>query len=99
MLLPADATVRPAMEGNDRRQSGIALVVGGDRRLLGTITDGDVRRAMLADVSLDASVGELLERQRELAEDRPMPLTAPAGTPVAELVELMRSYDVRQIPL
>lgn len=99
LLLPAGATVRAAMERIDRNQSGIALVVDRERRLRGTVTDGDLRRAMLADVSLDAPVEMLLERQQELHEDRPIPLTAHFRTPPPELVALMRRYDVRQVPL
>lgn len=99
LLLRADATVRDAMECIDRNQIGIALVVDGERRLLGTVTDGDIRRAMLADVPLDASVNGLIQRQRELHADRPIPLTAPAGAHPAELVTLMQRFDVRQIPL
>ena len=99
LLLQADATVRSAMECIDRNRSGIALVVDAQRRLLGTVTDGDIRRAMLGEVGLDAPVGVLLERQQELNEDRPIPLTAPVGSHPAELVALMQRYDVRQIPL
>jgi dTDP-glucose pyrophosphorylase/CBS domain-containing protein len=98
LVVGAGATVRDVMACIDRNRKGIALVVD-DRRLIGTITDGDIRRAMLADLSLDTGVEVLLGRQRELAEDRPMPLTAPAGTPGPELVALMQRYDVRQIPL
>ncbi len=83
----------------DRNRSGIALVVEADRRLLGTVTDGDVRRAMLADLDLETPVAELLARQEELHEPRPVPLTAPVGTQAPELVALMRRYEVRQIPL
>ena len=99
LLLRTDATVRGAMECIDRNQIGIALVVDVEHRLLGTVTDGDIRRAMLADVALDAPVGLLLERQQELHADRPIPLTAPVGAHPAELVALMQRYDVRQIPL
>ncbi len=100
LLLSADASVRDAMACIDRNHRGIAaLVVEGDRRLLGTVTDGDIRRAILANVDLDAPVTLLLERQRALGESRPFPLTAPTGTLGAELVALMRRYDVRQIPL
>jgi dTDP-glucose pyrophosphorylase len=99
LLLPADATVREAMECIDRNRHGIALVVDGAGCLTGTVTDGDVRRAMLADVPLEAGVSLLLDRQHALGEDRPVPLTAPVGTPTTELVVLMRRYDVRQIPL
>jgi dTDP-glucose pyrophosphorylase len=99
LLLRRDATVRGAMECIDRNQIGIALVVDAERHLIGTITDGDIRRAMLADVALDAPVVALLERQRDLDADRPRPLTAPVGCLPAELVALMQRYDVRQIPL
>ena len=99
LLLPPGATVREAMVCIDRNHIGIALVVEPDRRLLGTVTDGDVRRAMLADLDLDAPVAELLARQEALHEPRPVPLTAPVGTRGPELVVLMRRYDVRQIPL
>lgn len=97
-LLHEGATVREAMECIDRNMRGIALVVAG-RKLVGTITDGDIRRAMLADLSLDAPVSVLLERQKELHEPRPMPLTAPFGSAPAELIAIMRRYDVRQVPL
>ncbi len=99
MLLGADSTVRDAMRCIDEGQSGIALVVGDGGRLIGTVTDGDVRRAMLADIPLDDCVTVLLERQAALGEDRPMPLTALAGTPAPELIVLMRRYEVRQIPI
>lgn len=99
LLLREDASVREAMECIDRNRRGIALVVGEDRRLVGTVTDGDVRRAMLADVALEAPVTVLLERQRELGEPRPIPLTAAVGTAPAELIAVMRRYDVRQLPL
>ncbi len=100
LLIRASGTVRDAMACIDRNnRAGIALVVEPERRLRGTITDGDVRRAMLAGVDLDAPVTTLLERQRELHEPRPMPLTAPVGTSAPKLVALMRRYEVRQIPI
>lgn len=99
LQLGTAASVREAMACIDRGHGGIALVVDDESRLVGTVTDGDVRRAMLADLSLDAAVATLLERQRELHEPRPVPLTAPVGAAPAELVALMQRYDVRHIPL
>ena len=99
LLLDEYATIRDAIACIDSNGAFIALVVDPQRRLQGTVTDGDVRRAMLANLDLDTPVTELLVRQRALDEDRPIPLTAPVGTPASELVALMRRYDVRQIPL
>jgi dTDP-glucose pyrophosphorylase/CBS domain-containing protein len=99
LLLPVGSSLRDAMTCIDRNRSGIALVVDGDRMLLGTVTDGDVRRAMLADLDLETPVVDLLACQEELHEPRPVPLTAPVGAQGPELVALMRRYEVRQIPL
>jgi dTDP-glucose pyrophosphorylase len=99
LLLAEGATIREAMARIDAGRIGMALVTTPGRELCGTITDGDVRRAMLADVDLEAGISVLLERQRATAEGRPHPLTAPAGASAVELLALMRRYDVRHIPL
>ena len=99
MTLSGDATVRESLQCIDASHLGIALVVDRVGALVGTVTDGDIRRAMLADISLDEPVAVLLERQAALEEDRPIPLTAPIGTSASELIVLMRRYEVRQIPI
>ena len=43
-----DATIREGMEAIQRGACWMALVVHDDGTLLGLITDGDVRRALLA---------------------------------------------------
>src|SRR5205823_168110 len=72
MLIDASANVRDAMQRIDGNRNGIALVVDDRRRLVGTVTDGDIRRAMLANVALSEPVAVLLERQAALGEDRPI---------------------------
>ena len=42
---------------------GIVLVVDEDDRLQGTVTDGDMRRAILRQVGLDAPVSSVMERR------------------------------------
>ncbi len=53
IFIGIDATVRQAIASIDAGAIEIALVVTEGRRLVGTITDGDVRRALMADVGLD----------------------------------------------
>ena len=43
----ADNAVVDAIRAIDRGAVGIALVVGEDRQLVGIMTDGDIRRALL----------------------------------------------------
>jgi dTDP-glucose pyrophosphorylase len=94
-----EQSIRETIAVIDAHAKGIALVVEPDRRLVDTVTDGDVRRAMLDGVDLGAPVAVLVERGRTVSARGPSPVTAPVGTPRAELVSLMRVAKVRQLPL
>ncbi len=93
---PADR-LPSAIKSIDRGQCGIALVIGGQRQLLGTITDGDIRRAILAGHDTESSVEGFLVRKRGLSPGQPV--TAAAGTEPGALLALMKVHSVRQIPL
>jgi dTDP-glucose pyrophosphorylase/CBS domain-containing protein len=97
LCLTADRSVREAITCIDENRRGIALIVDGDGRLLDTVTDGDIRRAILAGVDLDAPVERLRERRRH--SPYPAPVTAPIGTEPAALVRLMQERKLQQIPL
>lgn len=97
IVIQAGATLREAMRAIDLNAKGIVLVVASDGRLLSTVTDGDLRRAILRGLNLDITIAEWAELQPE--QGNRMPTTAPVGTPPAELVRLMEVADVRQLPL
>lgn len=94
---PLAASIRDAMAAIDRNASGIVLIVDAQQRLIGTVTDGDIRRAILAGYDLDRPVEQLLH-DRPQTPKKP-PLTASVDTPKAELLELMTERSIRQIPL
>lgn len=90
-------TVRDALESINRGNKGIALIVDDENRLLGTINDGDIRRAIISGRSLDAPAIQLLAQR-----DNPIylkPTTAREGTDNAQLLKLMRDHKIIQIPL
>jgi dTDP-glucose pyrophosphorylase/CBS domain-containing protein len=97
LLVDPSTPVREVIACIDRNATGIALVVDPARRLIGAITDGDVRRAILSGLDLEHPAERLLERK----EDEPYrtPVTARAGTPDAELLHLMNTASLRHIPL
>lgn len=99
LLILLDDSIRKAIVCIDRGRGGegIALVVDAERRLVGTITDGDVRRAMLADIALNAPVRELLEWKAGSPDAAVV--TALVGTSPELLVGLMKERSVRQVPL
>ena len=96
-LVPPARPLRPAAAQIDLAAIGIALVVDDQGRLTGTITDGDIRRGMLAGLDLDAPTASLLARKRGAAYERPV--VAPEAAQTHELIGLMRQRGVRQVPL
>ena len=52
-----------AMQALNRWQKGVMLVVDQEDRLVGTVSDGDIRRAILAGFELHTPLTELLARQ------------------------------------
>jgi dTDP-glucose pyrophosphorylase/CBS domain-containing protein len=97
LTIALDSSIRQAIASIDRNEQGIVLVTDEDGRLVATITDGDVRRAMLAGHSLDAPVKELLTRRVD--SPYPEPVTALVGTEHGVLLQLMQERYVRQVPL
>ncbi|MCO6179018.1 nucleotidyltransferase family protein [Ciceribacter sp. RN22] len=61
-FVSVDATILDAIRAIDAGTQQIALAVDADRRLLGVVTDGDIRRAILRGIELSAPLDEILNR-------------------------------------
>jgi len=92
-----DNSVRQVMECIDQSAKGVALVIDAERHLLGTVTDGDIRRAILAGMDLELPISELIA-QRQPAFGS-VAITAPLGTDDTALLHLMTENTVQHIPL
>jgi dTDP-glucose pyrophosphorylase len=83
-------TLREGMEAIDAGGAEIALVVDASNRLVGTLTDGDVRRAMLRGTQLSDPLDGAMNRD----------FTALTGEAQrAEALDLMRALSISQIPI
>lgn len=96
-LVMPQTSVRDTMATIDRCAKGIALVVDEQQHLLATVTDGDIRRAILLGSDLDQPIIHL--KQAQFKASLPKPVTAVLGMPDAELIAIMQSRGVRQVPL
>jgi dTDP-glucose pyrophosphorylase/CBS domain-containing protein len=90
-------SVRQVIARIDQGGEGLALVVGGRRRLLATVTDGDIRRALMAGSDLEAPIERLLHGG--IGPGRVQPITAPLGTSPVKLLRLMGEHVIRHVPL
>lgn len=97
LFVSSRSSIRAAIECIDHNEKQIALVVDEDERLIDTITDGDIRRAILAGIDLDESVALL--RQRKSGSLYTAPVTAAEGTELPEILELMKERCVRHVPI
>ena len=97
LCVTLDHTFNEAVAQMDRSRLGIVLVVDDDRRLVGTLTDGDVRRAILARVDLTTPVGILLSMKSGTRYARP--ITASVGEDPVTYLSLLKQHSVLHLPL
>jgi len=97
VCLTEGASIREAIQILDANPAKIVLVVDDQRRLLDTVTDGDVRRAILAGLGADDPVSVLKGRKDGSVAE--VPVVARAGMPRAALRQLMDRHVIQQVPL
>ena len=90
-------SIRQAMAQVGRGCRGIALVVDTDGRLEAALTDGDLRRAILAGIELDAAISCVIAQKQ--AAGAPPAVTARQGITEEAAAQAMREAEVRQLPL
>jgi dTDP-glucose pyrophosphorylase len=88
-VVEESATIREAMVVLDRGTQ-IAFVVDKQRKLLGTCTDGDVRRALLAGFGFDSPVIPHIE---------PQFVSVGPDSGRADVLDLMKARHIQQIPI
>jgi dTDP-glucose pyrophosphorylase/CBS domain-containing protein len=90
ILVAPSTTIQAVLKVIDAGALQLALVVDENNNLLGTVTDGDVRRALINDKPLSTMVSEMMFVS---------PTTAVLGTSRAELLALMNKKELLSIPL
>jgi dTDP-glucose pyrophosphorylase len=90
LLIGSDVTLEEAMLAVERSGQGIAFVTDESRRLVGSVSDGDIRRVILRHVRLDSPVIEVMN---------PSPLHARSGTPLEKVREMMDAHRIRHVPV
>ncbi len=89
-LIKPDTTIRDAIETIDKNSIQIALVADAAGHLLGTVTDGDIRRAILKGIGLDEKVERIMKTK---------PITAKQNDTRETILGVMKKRQVHQIPI
>jgi dTDP-glucose pyrophosphorylase len=89
-LISPDTPILKAMGIIDQTALQIALVVNAERQLLGTVTDGDIRRAILRHIDLNHAASNIMN---------PNPWYVKQGQLRENILMLMKEKKIRQIPI
>lgn len=90
MHLAPDSALIAAVRAIESSRRRIAVVVDAEGVVLGTLTDGDIRRCLLDGASLDAPVSLAMNRNF---------VAATVGSPASYMLDLMRRRNVLALPL
>ncbi len=90
VTLEAHVPMLRAIEMLDRAVAKIVLVVDQEGRLIGSVVDGDIRRALLKGCTLNSPVRDVMHTD---------PYVLPVDAPRARILEMMRTMGIKHIPL
>jgi dTDP-glucose pyrophosphorylase len=90
ILVKPEQPILEALQKIDTGSLRTALVVDDEYHLLGVVTDGDIRRGLLKNLSLSSPISSVMNTS---------PLTAKLGTARKELVKYMEEKQLLAIPL
>ena len=85
-----DESMEKAIKNLNLQSTRIVLVIDNSKKLLGTITDGDIRRALLENKPMDTPLCDFMN---------PNPTTASENEDMDEILKLMQKNDLLQIPI
>ncbi|WP_294913928.1 CBS domain-containing protein, partial [Sulfuricurvum sp. UBA5598] len=90
ILVSYSATIKEALKIIDSGAMQIALVIDDDDCLLGTLTDGDIRRGLLNGLSVDSSIETIFFKT---------PTVAKISDSNEKIFRILLSKKLRQIPI
>ena len=89
-IVDPSSTIKDALEVIDREALRLVLVVDKNDCLLGVVSDGDIRRGLLKNLSLSTEITQVMNST---------PITAEASTSREELKAIMTRKDILSIPI
>jgi len=90
ILLNKNSTIKEALKIIDDGDMKIALIVEDNNKLIGTISDGDIRRAFLKGLIIEDSIKDIIHKDF---------IYAKVGDSREKIIELAKFNQVYQIPI
>ena len=92
LLISTDSTIKQAMQKLSETAEKIVFVVGAGDKLLGTITDGDIRRGIIKGTELTVPV-------REIMKEKFISITDSGPNTIKKAKKLMQLHQIGELPV
>ena len=89
LILP-NVSIVDAIKAIDESGLRLAVVADKDKNLLGTVSDGDIRRSIIESISIDSPVSEIMNSS---------PYYVNKDESTASIIEKMKSNNILAIPV
>jgi dTDP-glucose pyrophosphorylase len=90
LALHANASLLDGLRAIELGGCGVAVIEDSAGRLQGLVSDGDIRRALIRGIGLDAPITDIMSRA---------PLVVAVGASRAHVLDLMRARGVSEVPV
>jgi dTDP-glucose pyrophosphorylase len=90
VLIKPNVCIREALKQMNEAALQVLVVVDEENRIVGIITDGDVRRSLLDNIPFDEPIEKIMNRN---------PITLRSPYKEAEALELMKKNSIKHIPV
>lgn len=89
-VLEISSTLSDAIQNLEETANQIVIIVDTSQRLLGTISDGDIRRAVVKNNNLETNVSEFMNTN---------PIKININEPIESILNILRSFNIRHVPI
>src|SRR5699024_7812775 len=90
LCITKEVSIREALDVIDQNKKQLALVLNEEKKLIGSVTDGDVRRALLKNISLDNPVSTIMNNSPKYLKE---------GITKQEALKFMQKHKIHHLPL
>ena len=95
-IILEETTIIDTAKQINKNLKGVVIVVDKENKIIGIITDGDIRRALIRGEDFKNSIKSILGKKDNIYAK---PITAQIGTDIDTLQKIMNSNVIKQIPL
>jgi len=89
-LVKKDYSLEKVIKKLEQTALQVIIVVGKNRKLIGTITDGDIRRGLLKGLTVKDKINSVINKK---------PIAVNSKVNISKIKKIMSKFNIRQIPI